>query len=80
MELKFKQLVLFNYSGTTADFTIEGQTVQVKLTETEEAQLRAICFAAYEHNRQSLADAILTAQPALLMPPQAIEATYDEVY
>lgn len=80
MELKFKQLVLFSYSGTTADFTIDGQTVQVKLTETEEAQLRAICFAAYEHNRQSLADAILTAQPALLMPPAVEDATYDEVY
>jgi len=80
MELKFKQLVLFSYGGTTADFTIDGQTVQVKLTETEEAQLRAICFAAYEHNRQSLADAILTAQPPLLMPPAVEDATYDEVY
>lgn len=78
-ELKFKQLVIFGHPGTVADFDIDGQKVTVQLTEGEENEIRAVAFHAYERNRADLANAILSAQPALLMPPQTIDAKWEEV-
>lgn len=79
-ELKFDSFVVFPYHNHCgASFTIEGQKVIVAIDEAAEAEMRAICFRAYERQRQALADAILTAQPLALEAPKAEYTEFEEV-
>lgn len=76
MKLELNNCLLWGTSTSSAEFKAGDQTVKVDLSEEEMAEMRAVCFRAYDRNRQALADAILTAQPVLLCPPAPPE--YEE--
>lgn len=81
MKLEFTVLAVSGYGAPcgSADFTVEGRKIKVEFTDGEAAEIVAIAYRAYERDKHEFANAILSAQPALLMPPQTIDAKWDEV-
>jgi hypothetical protein len=80
MELKFNSFVVFDYHNNVgAEFRIGDNVIKVQITPEDEVEMRAIIFAAYERERKTLAEAILTAQPLQLEPPKHDYAEFEEV-
>ncbi len=80
MELKFVSFVVFDHHNSSgAEFRIGDNVIKAQITPEDEAEMRAIIFAAYERERKGLAEAILTAQPLQLEAPKHEYAEFEEV-
>ena len=79
MELKITSISCYSSFGNIA-VEAAGQKLSVELEREELQELSSLALTIFQRRQQALADAIASAQPALLMPPAVEDATYDEVY
>ena len=66
------------YSGRVECY-FGDQKMEIQLDDKQVAEVKALALRFVQARQQALADAIASAQPALLMPPGVEDAAYDEV-
>lgn len=77
-ELKIMSIDCYSSFGNVRVETA-GQKLSIELNETDRAEFMALGLRCFQRNQAALAEAIASAQPALLMSPEVEDAEYSDI-